>query len=376
MRDPELYAHHQRNNPLADEQRREHPYDFVSLPEEAAQGHAVGHDRFVPGRLTGRLTLVYETVTPLHVGSGVLESAEQCGLVGGATPVRGITRRLGKPVLPGSSWKGAVRARFEAVTRSRLGSEHRTQRIDKRKLPRVLQPDRAGGKVEVAVLDPRVTTVLHPNPKARHETFSLDKLSPAEALFGTLGYRGRIHPSEGIIEGPSSREPLPVPPLESPAPHRLAIPGESRIEENRVVIAKVEGRKFYYDGELVSSRKSEGGRPTQELIDTVPSRCTISIEVIVESVTESELGALLVSAGYGEKVGIVRLGGFKPAGLGKVKLTNVTGEIRRDYKTDRWTRPAAELIDPRQLFERAMAEGFLDIAALAELHEITTRERP
>ncbi len=121
MRDPQAYAQHGRNDPLAPEQREEHPYDFVSLPEKPAVGRAVGHDRYPADRLTGKLTLTYQTEEPLHVGSGVFETAEECGLAGGATPVRGIVRRLGEPVLPGSSFKGVVRARFEAITRSRLG---------------------------------------------------------------------------------------------------------------------------------------------------------------------------------------------------------------------------------------------------------------
>lgn len=375
MRDPKKYADHQRNDPLSDQQRQEHPYDFVSLPDAPARGTATGHDRFPGDRLTGRLSLTYKIVSPLHVGSGVIESAAECGLSGEEAPVRGIIRRLGRPVLPGSSWKGAVRARFEAITRSRLGVAHRPQKMDFVKLPRVLQPAGARGKVEVAVTDPRVKD-LRPYLKKRGEPLRLEELSPAEALFGMMGYRGRLHPSEGVIEGPAAREALAVPPLESPAVHRLAVPGGSQAGETRVVITRVEGRKFYYDGPLVDSRTNETGRSAQEWIDVVPAGCTIHIEVILESVTESELGALLVSAGYGEAVGIVRFGGFKPAGLGKVQLLEATGELRRGWKTGSWHRPAAEPLDPERLIACARQGHLLDDAALAELHEITTRSRP
>jgi hypothetical protein len=276
-----------------------------------------------------------------------------------------------------------VRSRFEAITRSRLGVEHRTPRIDFVKLPSELQPPQEGrGKVEVQVLDARVDA-LAPMKVYRDRNESdqgvlqkLARLSPAEALFGAMGYRGRIHPSEGIIKGPAAREALLVPPLESPAAHRLALPGESRTVDRHIEVTKVEGRKFYYDGPLVHSRSSEGDRPTQEQIDFVPARCTITLDVTVESVTESELGALLVSSGYGENVGIVRFGGFKPAGLGKVKLTGIEGEVRRGWSIGRWQRPAAEAIDPRRLVEKAMAEGFIDVGALSELEAITKRQRP
>jgi CRISPR/Cas system CSM-associated protein Csm3 (group 7 of RAMP superfamily) len=385
MRDPEKYREHGRNDPLSPDQRQEHPYDFVSLPKSPARGHAAGHDRYFANRLTGRLTLVYEILTPLHVGSGVLETAAQCGLAGGTIPVRGIVRKLGQPVLPGSGWKGVVRARFEAITRSRLGQETRLFRIDDWKLPAELRPDR-GGKVKVDLEDPRITNLKpgmvnrgwhEPDEDVRRK---LADLSPAEAVFGAMGYRGRIQLSDGVIEGPAAREPLPVPPLEGPAAHRLAKPGAARkTDDGRVEITEVEGRKFYYDGPLLRSRPNKGGEdcgPAQELIDSVPAGCTITLDVRIESLTEAELGALLVSAGWGESVGIVRFGGYKPAGLGKVRLRNVKGELRRGWSTGRWQRPPAEAIDPGRAVATAHHEKLIDPAALSELDKVTTRLRP
>jgi len=381
MRDPKQYDEHGRNNPLKPEQLREHPYDFVSLPEAPARGQAVGHDRYFPNRLSGRLTLVYETLEPLHVGSGAFETAAECGLRGGATPVRGIARKLGKPVLPGSGWKGAVRARFEAITGSRLGVQSRGGRIEDWKLPAELRPaDRDRKPVAVHLADPQ-TRALRPLKRSNDELRAgLDALSPAEALFGIMGYRGRIHPADGVVEGPAATEPLAVPPLESPAPHRLAKPGAARkTVDGRVEITQVEGRKFYYDGPLVRARPSargEAGGPVQELIDAVPAGCTITIEVHVESVTEGELGALLASAGFGEEVGIVRFGGYKPAGLGKVRLVDVRGELRKGCSTDQWRRSAGEPLDAARAVQAAHRENLIDEAALSELHQVTTRQRP
>jgi len=370
MRDPRKYEEHGRNNPLSDEQRREHPYDFVSLPDQRARGSVVGHDRFVPNLLSGRLTLVYEILTPLHVGSGVFETAEQCGLHGGDQPVRGMTRRLGEPVLPGSGWKGAVRSRFEAITDSRLGALSRSYREDASKLPAELRPAERG-KFKIEVKDPRLQDLRPAETKTPHHAFS-----PADALFGTLGYRGRVHPGEGVIRGPKPQKPLSVPPLESPAAHRLAKPGAAHRTYNGVEITEVEGRKFYYDGPLLESRRPPGGgEAAWELIDAVPPEAIITIDVQLESVTEAELGALLVSAGHGEGVGILRFGGYKPAGLGKVELKEVTAELRHGW-SNRWQRPAPEAFDPNSAVAMAHAAGLIVRSALAELHEITTRTRP
>ncbi len=384
MRNRKHYEEHGRNDPLSPDQRKEHPYDFVSLPDRPAKGKVTGHDRFLADRLTGKLIFVYETLTPLHVGSGVFETAAECGLAGGSKPVRGIVRKLGRPVLPGSGWKGVVRARFEAITNSRLGTRTRLSMVEDWKLPRELRPDRKG-RVRVDLYDPRLPDLESISISRSHGESDknvndkLAKLSPAEALFGSMGYRGRIHPSDGVIEGPASREPLPVPPLEGPAAHRLAKPGKARKRDGGgVEILEVEGRKFYYDGPILDSRPTGGNGdrgPARELIDSVPAGCTITLEIHFESLTESELGALLVSAGWGEKVGIVRFGGYKPAGLGKVRLNDVKGEACRGWSTRRWQRPASEAIDLDRAVKTAENEGIIDAKALAELHEVTTRLR-
>ena len=373
MRDPEQYKEHRRNDPLSDQQRREHPYDFVSLPAQAAHGIAVGHDRYPADLLTGGMTFVYEILTPLHVGSGVFETAGQCGLAGDDQPVRGITRRLGQPVLPGSSWKGAVRARFEAITRSRLGVATRAPKVDSVKLPEALWPDKTRrAKVNIELRDPRLN-LLRPV-----DVYTpLTDFSPADALFGAMGYRGRIHPSEGVIEGPRMERPLSVPPLESPAAHRLAKPGAARQVRDSIEISEVEGRKFYYDGPLLQGRSRPGDAGTVwEAIDAVPATARITIYVHLESVTEAEIGALLVSAGHGENVGIMRFGGYKPAGLGKASLIKVVGELRRGCALRRWQRSEPEAFDPAQAVETARLAGLIDDSALAELHAITTRMRP
>ncbi len=54
MRDRDAYQRHGRNDPLAPEQLREHPYDFVSLPDKPAAGEAVGHHRYFDDRSTAR----------------------------------------------------------------------------------------------------------------------------------------------------------------------------------------------------------------------------------------------------------------------------------------------------------------------------------
>jgi len=388
MRDLEAYAQHGRNNPHHPDQMREHPYDFVSLPKTPKTVKAPGHDSYPSQLYSGVLTLVYRTLTPLHVGSGSFESSLTCGLTGSDQPVRGLVRRAGRPILPGSSWKGAVRARYEAITRSRLALAGEHHKLGVEKVPHPLQdPASRERKYQVKIQDTRVRalkarTVKHQD-RPEDNRRQLQSLSPAESLFGAMGYRGRVHPGDGLIEAPSPGAPgapLKIAPMESPSAHRLAKPGQA-ITGPRVTIEirEVEGRKFYYDGDVVTARtatsRGEAHPFTHELVDFVPAGSLITVEVHLEAVDLPELGALLVSAGYGPGAGILRFGGFKPAGLGKVELCETRPHLRQGAATHSWKRPAPVAVDLEQALGAAH-QSLIDADALLELHTVTTLRRP
>jgi CRISPR/Cas system CSM-associated protein Csm3 (group 7 of RAMP superfamily) len=94
---------------------RNKPYAFVPLlpvrPEDRRE--IVPHNRIDCHRLTGRLVLELEVITPLHIGSGSYR------LIDGQL-VQAFLRRGETPVIPGSSLKGAVRSLAEAASRSCL----------------------------------------------------------------------------------------------------------------------------------------------------------------------------------------------------------------------------------------------------------------
>src|SRR5689334_22559536 len=168
MRDLEAYDREGRNNPRSPDQMREHPYDFVSLPNGPKTVIAPGHHKYPSHLYSGTLVLCYRTVTPLHVGSGVFESSTECGLAGPEQPVRGMARRDGRPILPGSGWKGAVRARYEAITGSRLALAKDSHRLKDEKTPRALKAERFNREYEVKIRDPRLTrlrSVMVRNPE-------------------------------------------------------------------------------------------------------------------------------------------------------------------------------------------------------------------
>jgi CRISPR/Cas system CSM-associated protein Csm3 (group 7 of RAMP superfamily) len=374
MRDLDAYREEGRNNPRDPDQMREHPYDFVSLPDAPRKVSAPGHDTYPQNLYSGTLVLRYRTETPLHVGSGAFESSLECGLSGPDQPVRGITRREGRPVFPGSSWKGAVRARYEAVTRSRLALAKDFYRLKNDKTPQALKSKDHCPEYEVRISDRRIKALQAVMVKERAH---LRTLSPAESLFGAMGYRGRVHPADGIITGPPAGKPLQVAPMESPSPHRLAQAGNALNRGRIIEIQEVEGRKFYYDGDVVSGRAprdNNKGPLVHEFIDSVPKGSEIRLEIHLEAISLAELGALLICSGHGGEAGIVRFGGFKSVGLGKVELVSAEARLHQGTSTRSWKRSVPAPLDLAEAVRAA--NQLIDPVALAELKAVTTLRRP
>lgn len=369
MRDRQAYLDAGRSDPDSQEQRRQHPYDFVSLPDKPSLWPAVGHDGYPSDRLSGTLTLRYRTQSPLHIGSGIFETSRECGLEGKDQPVRGIVRKLGKPILPGSSWKGSVRSVFEAITRSRLQIASTQGREKAFKLPQAIS---GGQDAQIRIRDSRVNQLRALEVRKNNLP---PRLSAAESLFGCLGYRGRVHPTDGAVDGGQTRSILQVQPLESPALHRLATPTGVQWRPGAIDITRVEGRKFYYDGPIVHRRHAGGGLGSFEPIDSIAPESRITIEIHLESVTLSELGALLLSAGYGNEIGILRFGGYKPAGLGEVRLEEATALLSQGPGARTWRRSTSQ-VDLDGAVQKSREASLIDEKALDELREITTRQRP
>lgn len=377
MRDLDAYSREGRNNPRDPDQMREHPYDFVSLPDRPKTVIAPGHHKYPSNLYSGTLVLCYRTVTPLHVGSGVFESSTECGLTGPEKPVRGMVRRDGRPILPGSGWKGAVRSRYEAITQSRLALARDFHRLKRDKTPQPLKAQADYPEYEVKIRDPRLARLRAVMVKRPEQ---LQTLSPAESIFGAMGYRGRVHPADGIITGPSAGKPLQVAPMESPSAHRLAQPGEAENQGRVIEIRTVEGRKFYYDGDLVSGRAPRDAQPqpgnlVYELIDSVPAGSEIRLEIHLEIVSLAELGALLISSGQGGEAGVIRFGGFKSVGLGKVELLSAEARLHPGTGTRSWKRSVPSPLDLAEAVRLAY-QSLIDESALAELKAITTLKRP
>lgn len=91
---------------------RDKPYEFVPLLEQCKRTKYSSHNRMERGTYSGKLKLKMEILSPLHIGSKQQEYDENGNVM------KSQMRRNGNIVIPGSSFKGAVRAIAEAVSYS------------------------------------------------------------------------------------------------------------------------------------------------------------------------------------------------------------------------------------------------------------------
>jgi len=111
--------------------RFRNPYNFVpTMAREGVKGELgdrapVGHARYQPEHLSGRITVELTTTTPLLI-------PDAAGATTGEKDHKTFPLRVasdGRPLLPATSVKGMLRSAYEAVTNSRFGVFHHTERL-------------------------------------------------------------------------------------------------------------------------------------------------------------------------------------------------------------------------------------------------------
>ena len=316
-------------------------YDFVPLPPggkgPAPDPEGVTHDRYLQeGHLTGYLELTLEAVSPIHVGSGVVELSEDAGQVEREV-VKGMARVRGQPVIPATSLKGALRSRYEMITPSCLGPI-RTRAVERysdnprrselprkliRQMPSELQR-RAKGRYP-----PRITVEVAPEairpwqpcrPSKKKDPRS--GLCPACALFGAEGLQGRVWFDDARVMGKiPSRSSLRIASLYQPRLHRagpLTLHGWGR--RTVVRVRELKGRKAYYRVQL-GDVPTKGNVP----LDYLPRGTRLRTRLHFRNVTPAELGGLIAALGIVKTRDLdrfpFRVGGGKPVGLGYLEVT-------------------------------------------------------
>ncbi len=246
------------------------PFFWISLQgkPEPQKAEPPAHDRFQ--NWSGRLELEIEVVSDyLYVGSGEFELFT---LQGREQAYYAFARRDGQLIIPGTGIKGAVRGIVEAISNSCVRQAAKGERV----------------------------------PRS-HEPCDEDALCPACRLFGTTGYRGRVHFSDATPVGEVTTTRIKIADLWPPR--------------------QFKGRKFYQSKQfqLLDMKPAKSHR----FIEVVSSGARFQSTLYFENTTAAEMGLLMRAMGldFGRddpsKIVYafpVKLGGAKPRCLGAVCL--------------------------------------------------------
>jgi hypothetical protein len=261
-------------------------YDFVPLaPDVRRITRAEARwDRRVPGTLAGRIDVTLTAEQPLHVGSGSKEARPPHVVLRGA-------RIQGRPGIPGSSLKGVLRARYEAITRSctSLG-------------PPTRAPIRSSTGIKHARLALSLPAVLHDGCTENHAC-------PACALFGRMSLRSRITVTDLVCTGDTDFALAAMPARFGPNLHHV---GPARIDASRTTfeVLGLHGRKFH--------RGHGPATDARQHVETIPPGAELVGQIRLFNVTPAEVGGLLTALGC-DPVSAIKLGGGKAHGFGRAR---------------------------------------------------------
>jgi len=286
-------------------------YDFVPLPDRVqvrVRAEAV-HDRRVKGTLSGAIGLTFIVEQPVHVGSGFK------GLVDGKAVRRGVLVQ-GKPGLPGSSMKGVLRARYEAITKSCIpGGIKEFWKVRSRTMGLDLAPA-------------RLTQDVRNKSVFRTQEYPKDgALCPACALWGRMSFRSRITVTDFVSLGAEPFDVLKMPKQFGPNLHHVGpfnrTGGGGRGDKSPALeVHDLHGRKFAIGPGPGSTQDA------MEVVEVIRRGCEVQGELRVLNLMPAELGGLLVALGWGRARSALKVGGGKALGFGRIRLSKVDYRLK------------------------------------------------
>ncbi|MFO0578873.1 MAG: RAMP superfamily CRISPR-associated protein [Polyangia bacterium] len=292
-------------------------YEFVELPPGAVQVHrarrgsAVFHRR-VEGSYSGSLVVRFSCEQLVHIGTGY---KQLLSLAAGAPAriVREGARVMGRPGIPGSSLKGALRSRFEAITRSCIQG-----RPPERSAVRSQSTDIRRAELSTAVLNQDVLQACRVNRKEPLQS----ELCPACALFGLMSLRGRITCTDLMTPQGTEFTHVDVPEPFGPNLHHVGEVTRTQDGEGKpcFLVRRLHGRKF------AMGRGPVPPRPNLQPVEAIPSGCILDGSLLLTNVTLSELGGVLAALGHLPESPL-KIGGARGQGLGRLQLANLQFDL-------------------------------------------------
>jgi hypothetical protein len=243
--------------------------------------------RRVPGTLAGHIDLTLTTEQLLHIGSGSKQARSPLVILRGA-------RIQGRPGIPGSSLKGVLRARYEAITRSCTSLSPGPG----------LTKIRSSTGIKKARLMPSALRATVLDDSCREH-----RACPACALFGRMSLRSRVTVTDLVCIGDTPFALATLPDRFGPNLHHV---GPARIDASGAVfeVHGLHGRKFHLGRGPAAA--------TRQHVDAIPAGTVLAGRIGVFNLTPAELGGLLTALGC-DPASTLKLGGGKSHGFGRAR---------------------------------------------------------
>jgi hypothetical protein len=286
-------------------------YDFVPLPSRVRreQRPHARFDRKVDGCLFGRIDLAYELHEPVHVGSGFKR------LVDGK-PMRGMVRRGDQLVIPGSTMKGALRARFEAMTASCTCNQGPPEKRGRQRMSNLSRSHPQAGE---AVLGQQALN--HDAFRDRDGGCQLAAMCPACALFGFQAGRAALRSRVSVTDFlPATPVPGATAALSPQFAPRLHHCGEFRADGTTLLVTSVYGRKFHFG-------RGPDAPGARQVVEVLPAGTKVDGTLRFFNALPAELGGLLAAVGFAPRT-VLRVGAGKGHGMGELRLRGMGLELR------------------------------------------------
>ncbi len=230
------------------------------------------------GRISGYMELEIHCLTDLHIGNSSVKSMDN-------SLIKTVVKCDEKPIIPGSSLKGCVRAISAAVSHSCLQDQ---------------KSDNLGQHKKCSVSYDKETKKLVKN------------VCMTCSIFGTMGYASRVEFSEFYPD-----KDVKLVNISKAASHS----GKGEPKK----------RMFYRTGiynPLTESMEAYTTNCPQDAtikIEAIPKDTNFYGKIFFRNLTEEQISLLMFSLGLDETVDLL-IGGFKYDGMGKIKISVVHWE--------------------------------------------------
>lgn len=291
-------------------------YQFIPFPHEGREVNRAKrafacHDRRIEGAWFGKIIIEIVCDQPVHIGSGfkVVENEREV--------VRRTARSGEKIIIPGSTFKGVIRARFEAITKSCAGDPPDDRApIKSRSYPNIHR-----GRLTPAI---QGLAVFGDSCGKNGETCSACALFGYQSRNGTL--RSRIS-FEDLVSIDNSILIADMPQQFEPRLHHLGY-GDFDYARGEFKLHSIHGRKFYIDAD--NSRRTNNNELAEisyERVEIIPEGARLCGAIRFSNLETAELGALLIALGI-EPESYIKIGGGKAYRFGNVFIEDVRYQLR------------------------------------------------